>query len=363
MKKFLAVFVFIALVFGVTNVKAEEVSGEWQEWYNTATVRELTNRGYELETAIRIYEQAVFFEINSRRELEELTPFRWDDRLANAAREHSQDLAEHNRTGTNGTRALNMTQRAAEAGWVSEIREVTHHTSNNNIRPAAWVDSWWNHTWSRNQLIAGGEIEWFAGVGVEWAHNRFRITVKIGDDRNRVNHPRGEDINGLVDFVWKDVYRTMTIPQLVEAGYSWFEAARVLELAIFHQVNMLREEYSRRPVVWDQRLADAARAHSEDMAMGGFLSHIGSDGSNSSQRAMRLGWPLTNVSEIAHRGMTVTHTAEFSIERFYNSPRHRRTMLGETTQDRYVGVGLTIINPGTNFSRFPLAIKFGILNP
>jgi uncharacterized protein YkwD len=153
----------------------------------------------------------------------------------------------------------------------------------------------------------------------------------------------------------------MTIPQLVEAGYSWFEAARVLELAVFHQVNVLRGEYGRRPVTWDQRLADAARTHSEDMATVGFLGHIGSDGSNSSQRAMRHGWLIVNVSEIAQRGMTVTHTAEFSIERFYNSPGHRLTMLGETTQDQYVGVGLTIVNPGTNFSRVPLAIKFGVL--
>jgi len=58
-----------------------------------------------------------------------------------------------------------------------------------------------------------------------------------------------------------------------------------------------------RPLQWDDKLAEVARQHSEDMAQNGFFSHQGSDGSNPALRTSKAGiqWRCTgeNIAKVS----------------------------------------------------------------
>ncbi len=58
-----------------------------------------------------------------------------------------------------------------------------------------------------------------------------------------------------------------------------------------------------RPLQWDDKLAEVARQHSEDMAQNGFFSHQGSDGSNPAARTSKAGiqWRCTgeNIAKVS----------------------------------------------------------------
>ena len=53
-----------------------------------------------------------------------------------------------------------------------------------------------------------------------------------------------------------------------------------LERRIFEETNRMRVENGVHELIWDEVLARAARAHSEDQATNGFMGHTGSDGSS-----------------------------------------------------------------------------------
>ena len=57
------------------------------------------------------------------------------------------------------------------------------------------------------------------------------------------------------------------------------------------------------PLQWDDRLAEVARQHSEDMAQNGFFSHKGSDGSDPALRTTKAGiqWRCTgeNIAKVS----------------------------------------------------------------
>jgi len=57
------------------------------------------------------------------------------------------------------------------------------------------------------------------------------------------------------------------------------------------------------PLQWDDKLAEVARQHSEDMAQNGFFSHQGSDGSNPALRTSKAGiqWRCTgeNIAKVS----------------------------------------------------------------
>ena len=58
-----------------------------------------------------------------------------------------------------------------------------------------------------------------------------------------------------------------------------------------------------RPLQWDEKLAEVAREHSEDMAQNGFFSHKGSDGSDPALRTSKAGiqWRCTgeNIAKVS----------------------------------------------------------------
>ena len=105
--------------------------------------------------------------------------------------------------------------------------------------------------------------------------------------------------------------------------------ARVLEL-----VNIERERHSLHPLIWDDVVANVARAHSRDMATNNFMSHIGSDGSNASDRLHRAGVVYLMWAENISTGR---RSAEAAMAAWMDSPNHRANILRDDIT--HLGVG------------------------
>ena len=107
------------------------------------------------------------------------------------------------------------------------------------------------------------------------------------------------------------------------------QADRVVEL-----VNAERRKAGCRPVTVDQRLVNAAQAHSTDMSTNGYFSHTSLDGRTFSDRIRAAGYPSPGAENIA-RGY---RSAEDVMRGWMDSRGHRANILN--CELVAVGVGL-----------------------
>jgi uncharacterized protein YkwD len=97
------------------------------------------------------------------------------------------------------------------------------------------------------------------------------------------------------------------------------------------------------PVRGDDSLRDAARAHSADMAAGGFLNHKGSDGSSPDDRMQAAGYD-DPLSENLARGF---ESAKDVMKGWMNSKNQRKNILD--CDARSIGVGVAVASDGTPY--------------
>lgn len=101
------------------------------------------------------------------------------------------------------------------------------------------------------------------------------------------------------------------------------------------------------PVAWNSNLADAAQAHSDDMAANGYQSHTGSDGSSSDDRIKRSGYSASETGENAYAYAKSVDNAmqAFLYDWGVADAGHRRNLLqpGVSPDASFtdVGVGVT----------------------
>ncbi|WP_410539762.1 CAP domain-containing protein [Streptomyces sp. KL2] len=107
-------------------------------------------------------------------------------------------------------------------------------------------------------------------------------------------------------------------------------AARVVEL-----VNSERSKAGCAPVKMNEKLAEAARAHSRDMADHRNMSHTGSDGSGPGDRISRAGYEWRTYGENVAHGY---RTPESVMNGWMSSPGHKRNILNCSFEE--IGVGL-----------------------
>lgn len=97
------------------------------------------------------------------------------------------------------------------------------------------------------------------------------------------------------------------------------------------------------PVSWSDNLAMAAYLHSEDMALNGFFSHTGSDGSSAGQRISRQGYPWRTYGEnIAVAYPTVSSV----IQGWLGSEGHCRNLMDPAFTE--IGAGYAVGPLGGN---------------
>ena len=93
------------------------------------------------------------------------------------------------------------------------------------------------------------------------------------------------------------------------------------------------------PLLWDARLAAAARAHSEDMARNGYFSHQGSDGSMPSTRVSRAGVQWRGTAENIAKTSDVFEAESL----FMNEPKFQHNHRGNILNPSYTHVGIGIV--------------------
>ena len=93
-----------------------------------------------------------------------------------------------------------------------------------------------------------------------------------------------------------------------------------------------------RPLLWDDRLARVARAHSEEMARNGYFSHQSASGQSPADRLSAAGILWTHVGENIANCETVTQ-AEST---FMDEPRFERNHRWNILNPNYTRVGVGI---------------------
>lgn len=86
------------------------------------------------------------------------------------------------------------------------------------------------------------------------------------------------------------------------------------------------------PVAWNRQLAQAALAHSEDMARQGYFAHADRQGREVPQRAEAAGYAWRHIGENIARGQT---SAEEAVASWVGSPGHCRSLMNP----RYTEMG------------------------
>ncbi len=74
-----------------------------------------------------------------------------------------------------------------------------------------------------------------------------------------------------------------------------------------------------KPVVWNEKLAEASLKHSIDMAENSFLSHKGSDGSDTGERLLQVGYKWTEYAENIGQGYK---SYEEAVRKWLKSKMH-----------------------------------------
>jgi uncharacterized protein YkwD len=120
------------------------------------------------------------------------------------------------------------------------------------------------------------------------------------------------------------------------------------ERRAFDLINRERQRRGLSPLAWDGGLVRLARYHSQNMARGGFLSHVDRDGLDLKGRAQALGlhgWSTLGENIAYNQGYD--DPTAFAVERWMISEKHRENALsGEFT---HAAVGIARAADGTYY--------------
>ncbi|MGJ3246388.1 MAG: CAP domain-containing protein [Elainellaceae cyanobacterium] len=104
---------------------------------------------------------------------------------------------------------------------------------------------------------------------------------------------------------------------------------RILDLT-----NLYRQQVGFQPLTLNQKLTQAAQAHSENMASSDFVGHVAPDGSNMSDRIRATGYRYWTIAENVAAGYS---TPDATVEGWMNSPGHRANILNPDLKE--IGIG------------------------
>lgn len=96
-----------------------------------------------------------------------------------------------------------------------------------------------------------------------------------------------------------------------------------------------RQYESAMAVTWNDKLAEAALRHAQDVALTGKVGHVGSDSTGPDTRVRDTGYSFEFVGEILATG---SRSADEVMEGFLNSPGHCSVLMS----DRYSEAGAAI---------------------
>ena len=121
-----------------------------------------------------------------------------------------------------------------------------------------------------------------------------------------------------------------------DAGSEPADTVAAYEQEVFDLVNQIREENGLEPFVYNETLAETARAHSQDMIDRDFFDHYNPDGKSPFDRMRDNGLSYSMAAENIAVGYP---SPEAVVEGWMNSEGHRANILGGCEE---LGVGLAL---------------------
>ena len=125
-------------------------------------------------------------------------------------------------------------------------------------------------------------------------------------------------------------------------SYSTDPCPSDFETQVVVLINQERAAVGLPPLRIDTRLQNAARRHSEDMAVHDFFSHTGSDGTKSWDRATQEGYIWTSFGENIAAGQT---TPEQVVAAWMASTSGHKELILDNTKE-HIGVGFVYLDDG-----------------
>jgi uncharacterized protein YkwD len=117
-----------------------------------------------------------------------------------------------------------------------------------------------------------------------------------------------------------------------------------VEQAIFKYTNIARQNYGKPALLWDAKLATAARAHSEDMAQNKFFDHTSYDGRTPGQRLNAIGYYSwgENIAATGYYNLNSNPDAvgKALVDMWMGSSGHKANILGTSINFNRIGVGV-----------------------
>lgn len=120
------------------------------------------------------------------------------------------------------------------------------------------------------------------------------------------------------------------------------------ERRAFDLINRERQRRGLTPLAWDGNLVRLARYHSQNMARGGYLSHVDRDGLDLKGRAQTLGlhgWKTLGENIAYNQGYD--DPTAFAVERWMISEKHRENAL--SAEYTHAAVGIARAADGTYY--------------
>lgn len=168
-------------------------------------------------------------------------------------------------------------------------------------------------------------------------HDEIRIDK--GDPITLFMAARGGE-NAAVDYI---EFRSLDAPEPtpapspsapVPAPIPAAGAPGAFEAEVLALTNAIRNEAGLEPLRWNVDLADAAEAHSVDMAENDYFSHRSRDGSSVGDRVRDEGYQWSRVAENIAAGQD---TPEEVVDAWMNSSGHRANILNPAYEE--IGIG------------------------
>jgi uncharacterized protein YkwD len=197
-----------------------------------------------------------------------------DERLMEAARRHSEDMATNDLFQHIGSDGSTPQDRMQAAGYpVGRGHEIlAAHPAGD---PAVVLKGWMEHEYQRGILM---DPE-FVHIGAGYAYN------------SEAEHDHYWTVNVAQPLIDTETHRRALVSTSTTTPIPTPDPSD-LEHQLVALINQERAKESLPPLIMDERLMEAARGHSEDMATNDFLSHTGSDGSNPIYRMRKADYPL-----------------------------------------------------------------------
>lgn len=133
--------------------------------YSKATFTEIMQAVNSYEEACKIFEKAVFDEVNKRREEINVPALIWDDRLQKAARLHSEDQATNKFLGHIGSDGSLANDRVARQGWSGSAVDNVIFVIDSET-PWDIVDVWYYSPGHKLVMMQDVKEPYYAGVGM-----------------------------------------------------------------------------------------------------------------------------------------------------------------------------------------------------